>query len=315
MAELVRDDVLGNGFKSMDLLHSDDYEGKVKSVLVFRPTDLDSSKAILYVHGYIDYFFQEELADHFNKWGFNFYAVDLRKYGRAMMPHQRPNYTRKIDEYFVDIDSAIEQIKVDGNTEMILMGHSTGGLISSLYMNKVKDDYIKALLLNSPFFELNFSKIARRFLPLFMLFGKYFQNMRVNILPENYPQSLHKDYKGEWDFNIKWKPIVNYPMYFTWLRAIRKGHIELQSGLDIKVPTLVMYSDKSYKKSNWSDDIRVSDGVLDVKHIAKYADLIGKDVTKIEVVDAIHDMILSKKKVRDRVYTEMFNWIKLKGLV
>jgi len=129
------DDVLGKGFKSLDINHPDDYEGAVKSVLVFRPAKNQSTKAILYVHGYIDYFFQTELADQFNDWGYNFYAVDLRKYGRALMPHQRPNYAREMEEYFPDIDTAIEQIKSDGNTEMLLMGHSTGGLLTPLYLH------------------------------------------------------------------------------------------------------------------------------------------------------------------------------------
>lgn len=311
----MHDDVLGKGFKALDMVQPDDYEGEVKSVLVFRPSEKASKKAILYVHGYIDYFFQTELADHFNKWGFNFYAVDLRKYGRSLMPHQKPNFTRNVKEYFEDLESAISHIKQDGNEEMLLMGHSTGGLITSLFMDKQKDNYIKALLLNSPFFDLNIPSSARKLLPVFMWLGKIFENMKLNILPQNYPQSLHKDYKGEWDFNVAWKPIENYPMYFTWLRAIRKAHIELHSGLDISVPVLVMHSDKSFKKSKWADDIRISDGVLDVKHIAKFADVIGKDITKVEVTDAIHDMVLSQKLVRTKVYSEIDNWLKLKELL
>jgi len=311
----IKEDVLGKGFQSMEIQHGDDYEGKFKTVLVFRPSQESSHKAVLYVHGYIDYFFQTELADHFNEWGFNFYAVDLRKYGRALMPHQKPNFVRNISEYFEDLDAAIEQIKNDSNTEMILMGHSTGGLITSLYLDQYKNDYIKALILNSPFFELNIPKSTRRLLPIVMWLGKHFENMKMNILPQNYPQSLHKDYKGEWDFNVAWKPIENYPMYFTWLRAIRKAHIQLQSGLNISVPVLVMHSDKSFKKSVWDDDIRFSDGVLDVEHIAKFADVIGKDITKIEVKDAIHDMVLSQKPVRDKVYDEMYNWMRIKELL
>ena len=315
MTEFAQEDILGNGFRSMVINHDDDYEGEVISVITQRIAPKPTKKAVLYIHGYIDYFFQTELADHFNKWGFNFYAVDLRKYGRSMLPHQKPNYTRSMEEYFADLDTAITQIKADGNSEMILMGHSTGGLLTSLYLNKKNDNYIKALVLNSPFFDLNIPKFARRFLPLFMWLGKNFQNMKVNILPQNYPQSLHKDYKGEWDFNIAWKPIVNYPMYFTWMRAIRKGQIELQSGLNIKVPVLVMHSDKSYKKTKWDDDIQISDGVLDVKHIAKYADGIGTNVSKVEVVDAMHDMILSKYDVRKQVYDEMYKWLKSKSLL
>lgn len=316
MNEIKQTDVLGNGFMSMEINHPDDYEGKVKSVLVSRSAKQVSHKAVLYVHGYIDYFFQTELADHFNKWGFNFYAVDLRKYGRSLMPHQKPNFARNMQEYFPDLDTAIAQIKKDGNTEMILMGHSTGGLLTSLYLDKHNPDgYIKALLLNSPFFDLNIPSALRSVLPLPMWLGKKFENLSMDFLTQHYPKSLHKDYKGVWDFNIKWKPIVNFPFYFTWMRAIRLAQIRLHKGLDINVPVLVMHSDKSYKGRKWNDIIKEQDAVLDVVHIAKYADVIGKDVKKVEVVGAVHDMVLSKPDVRKKVYEEMYNWMKSKMLI
>ena len=309
------DDVLGNGFKSIIVEHPDDYEGKVRSVIIFRPSKKKSTKAILYVHGYIDYFFQEEMADHFNEWGFNFYAVDLRKYGRALMPHQKPNFARNLEEYYPDIDTAIERIKLDGNSEMIMMGHSTGGLLTSLYVHDKKDDFIKALLLNSPFFDLNIPSFLRTILPIPMWLGKKFENLNMSFLTEHYPRSLHKDYLGEWDFNLKWKPIENFPFYFTWMRAIRLAQIKLQAGLDIKVPILVMFSDKSYKSRKWSDDIKEQDGVLDVKHIAHFADVIGDNVTKVEIKKGVHDLVLSKKVVREHVYDVIYNWLEKEKLL
>jgi len=39
--------------------------------------------AVLYVHGFTDYFFQTGLADFFAARGLRFYALDLRKCGRA----------------------------------------------------------------------------------------------------------------------------------------------------------------------------------------------------------------------------------------
>jgi len=305
----MQDDVLGRGFKSMEINHPDDYEGKVKSVVVIRPAKQKSTRAILYVHGYIDYFFQTELADHFNEWGFNFYAVDLRKYGRSMMPHQKANFTRDMNEYFPDLDAAIAKIKSDGNTETLLMGHSTGGLLTPLYLAAQNDNYIKGLLLNSPFFDLNIPNLLRKVIALPMWLGKKFENFSIDFLPQHYPISLHKDYKGEWDFNTDWKPIVNFPFYFTWMRAIRLAQLKLQSGLNIKVPILVMHSDKSYKGRKWSDKVKEQDAVLDVEHIAKFADVIGENVTKVEVKGAVHDMVLSKPEVRKIVYSEMYNWM------
>ena len=76
-------DVLGDGYLRRTFQMPDDYEGKVVCTLVKKP-QLDSVKqAVLYIHGYNDYFFQKQLGDSVNAHGYNFYAMDLRKYGRS----------------------------------------------------------------------------------------------------------------------------------------------------------------------------------------------------------------------------------------
>ena len=67
-------------------------------------------------------------------------------------------------EYFADIDSSISQMKDDGIDEIILMGHSTGGLTTSLYMASNPDSDIRALILNSPFLDWNLSSFQEKFL-------------------------------------------------------------------------------------------------------------------------------------------------------
>ena len=311
-----QEDVLGPEYQACEIQQPDDYEGAVKCVVVRRQAEkLPSEKAVLYVHGFIDYFFQKELAEQINSWGLEFYAVDLRKYGRALMPHQKPNYCRSIEEYFEDIDAALNLMRENGIKSIVLMGHSTGGLTTPLFLNQYKGDDIKALLLNSPFFDFNVPGPLRMTLPAVMWLGKRFPNMKMDILPQHYPQSLHKDYKGEWDFDIRWKPIQNFPQYFAWIRAIRLAQVQLQSGLNITQPVLVMHSDKSYKKLSWSEEVRKSDAVLDVEHIAKYANRLGENVEQLTINDGLHDLVLSRKDVRDQVYREMENWLNKQGII
>ena len=71
-------DRLGEGFEAKTIAMPDDYSGKVVTTLVRSLSSCDTHKAVLYVHGYNDYFFQETLARTFNDSCFNFYAVDLR---------------------------------------------------------------------------------------------------------------------------------------------------------------------------------------------------------------------------------------------
>ena len=59
----------------------DDYEGKVIATLLRADSTAPSDRAVLYLHGYIDYFFQTHMAERFAGEEWNFYALDLRKYG------------------------------------------------------------------------------------------------------------------------------------------------------------------------------------------------------------------------------------------
>src|SRR5437870_3865316 len=71
-----RTDILGTPYESVELPLAPDEEGAVSATLVRRLVP-GSRRAVLYVHGYVDYFFQTHLADHFVEAGFSFYALDL----------------------------------------------------------------------------------------------------------------------------------------------------------------------------------------------------------------------------------------------
>ena len=155
-------DILGTGFEMQYIPHPDDYSGHVRSTVIRRLSKGTSRKSLLYVHGFSDYFLQAEMAGMFADNAYNFYAVDLRKYGRSLMAVQKMFQVRDIHEYFADIDSAVDIIRADGNDKVALLGHSTGGLTTSLYMSEAPSPLIKALILNSPFLDWNLPPLMRR---------------------------------------------------------------------------------------------------------------------------------------------------------
>lgn len=302
-----------HNFTINKLKSKDDYEGRVEATLISRLAADNSKKAILYVHGFVDYFFHNEFADWANSIGINFYAVDLRKYGRSLLPHQKPNNFRNHEEYFEDLDLAIDYIKgVDKNETLFLYGHSTGGLLTALYANNNRDnDMIKALILNSPFFDFNMSFLLKKLVPCISNIGKLFPNMTSpEKLKTGYAKSIHKDFNGDWKFNLDWKPIEGFGLNLGWINAIHTAQRELQTGLEIKCPVLVMYSAKSVKPGEYSEEMLDADSVLNVKDIAKYAKVIGPDVTEVEIKGGLHDLLLSKKDVRLKVYSVMTKFIK-----
>ncbi|PLX07595.1 MAG: alpha/beta hydrolase [Marinilabiliales bacterium] len=301
-----------HNFSLTKLNSPDDYEGRVEATLVSRKAEGSSTKALLYVHGFIDYFFHDKFADWANSMGFNFYAIDLRKYGRSILPHQKPNNFRDYKEYFEDFDLAFKEIlEIENNTEIVLYGHSTGGLLTSLYAHHQRDNSkIRSLILNSPFFEFNNPPALMAMIPLISALGKLFPNIKSpEGLKKGYAESLHLDYNGEWDFNLEYKPIEGFELNLGWISAIHRAQKEVQNGLDIKCPVLVMYSDKSVKPGNYIESMHTADAVLDVKHIAKYAKVLGDDVVEKEIIDGIHDLVLSQKTIRNRVYDTMSEFI------
>ena len=314
-AQSVEPDILP-GFSSETIALRPDDEGEVVATLVTRRRSAPTRKAVLYVHGYIDYFFNEELAERYNALGFDFYAIDLRKYGRSLRAHQTPNFARSLDEYFEELDAAVDRIRNrDGHTFLLYNGHSTGGLIGALYADARRDaGTIDAIFFNSPFFDLNASWLAEHLIELGSVLGVVRPDVDLpSTISPLWAQSIHKDYRGEWDFRLDWKPIEGFPTKAGWLHAITAGQTKLQKGLRIEAPVLVMFSTESSWPKEWSDVLYRTDSVLDVADIDRFSDVIGSDVTKVRIKDGVHDLVLSQKPVRENVYRELFDWVRSRG--
>ena len=98
------------GFEVLELPAPDDYDGRVVATLVRLPAGDAPRDAVLYVHGFIDYFFQHHLAERFAAEGYAFYALDLRKHGRSLLPHQHACCCKDISEYHDDLTRALAEI-------------------------------------------------------------------------------------------------------------------------------------------------------------------------------------------------------------
>lgn len=306
-------DYLGQEYTYRTFRMPDDYGGPVVSTLIKKAQTPGTDKAFLYVHGYNDYFFQKELADSVQAHGFNFYALDLRKYGRSLMAEQDTFFVKDIREYYADIDTAIYTILQEGNKNLVLMGHSTGGLITSLYQNdRAGQVPVKALVLNSPFLDMNMSWLLENVgVPVVSFLGKYFPDWEVQGRGLSmYAESLLKQYHGEWDYRTDWKLVYGHPIKAGWIRAIHRAHNRVQEGLNISVPILLMSSDKSVKeKGTWNEAYRHADIVLDVEDIQKYGRRLGDRVTPVSIPGGIHDLTLALPTVRGTVYAILFDWL------
>src|SRR3954449_9032511 len=98
------------GFEALELEFASDYDGAVVSTLVRLATPNAPRGAVLYVHGFSDYFFQRHMAERFAAEGYAFYALDLRKHGLSLGTAHHPNCYQDSAEYCSALDAALETI-------------------------------------------------------------------------------------------------------------------------------------------------------------------------------------------------------------
>lgn len=302
-------DILGPGYTARTLTLA----GGDIATLVHHPAAGNRRGAVLYVHGFVDYFFQTHVAEHFAARGYDFYAIDLRRYGRSLRADDIPYFVTDLATYYEELDLAVERIRADGHQHLAVLAHSTGGLVAPLWLHDRRDTtLVDGLVLNSPWLDLQRSLFHRTVVTKAIDVLGRIQPER--ILPEGlgsvYAGSIHKDYHGEWDFNTAWKPVAPVSLRAGWFRAIRRGHARLHRGLEPGVPVLVMHSDTSLlQQGTWSPDVMTADIVLDVDQMEQWAPSIGPNVTDITVRDGMHDLFLSSGPVRREAFARMDQWL------
>jgi alpha-beta hydrolase superfamily lysophospholipase len=304
------DELLGAPFEAETIPLDPDEEGAAEATLVRLAAPQPTRKAVLYVHGFNDYFFQVEWAQWWVDRGYDFYAVDLRKYGRSLRPHMTPCYVSDLELYFVDLDEAYARITTrDGHDSVVVAAHSTGGLILPLWLASRTPDEVTGLVLNSPWLDMHG--------PFWMRVGSNVMRQVGGYQPKReiprgaagfYGPSLHKDFDGEWNYELALKPNESRPIYAGWLRAVRLGQARLQSGLDLPYPTLVLTSGSTTRPTEMGEDVFGHDIVLDVEHMRRWSPQIARHVTLAPIEGAMHDVILSRPSVRARAYDELGRW-------
>jgi len=297
-------------------------EGDLIATLVRRGEAAQASNAVLAVHGYTDYFFNTELADRFAARGFAFYALDLQKCGRSWREGQTPHFTTDLARYHSELERALAVIAAEtGQARIWLYGHSAGGLIVTLWLDRLRERDLSAalgvsgLILNSPFFDLHGPAILRTAPTSAALIAlARLRKTRVVRKPTagGYGTTLHRDYSGEFDYNLDWKPLGGFPVTLGWINAVRRGHARLHRGLDVGVPNLILRSDHSVTEQPRvadPDAIQRGDAVLNVRQIARWSGCVGNHTTIAPITDAKHDVFLSLAEPRAAAYDELDRWL------
>lgn len=323
-------DVLGDEFEQLTLPLGSDEEGEVVATLV---RALPASRSpirrllhedpplndadVLYVHGWSDYFFQKRLARVFTARGARFYALDLRKYGRSLREGQTPGFVDDLATYDDDIAAALDAMGWQPTTgrhdrRLVLVGHSTGGLILTLWADR-HPGVPSALILNSPWLEFQLPRYQRETIaPLVSLQARRHPLDRAPQIDFGFyarAQQESADPDDPVEVNLAWRPEQTMPVHAGWLHAILEGHARVDDGLAIDVPVCVLLSSRSARPFRWSDELTRADSVLIVNDVARAALKLGPVVTIVRIDGALHDVFLSRHDARDDAYRRLARWV------
>lgn len=341
-------DVLGEGFQCRSFQLPEDEEGEVFTTLIRHlPAEdpvMRSGKTpwlplitpklppftVLYIHGRNDYFFQTELARQISSAGGHFYAIDLRKYGRSLRPWQTIGYIDDLNLYDQDLKIVIQEIKeTHKNLPFFLMGHSTGGLVATLWAWRHAGQ-CAGLILNSAWLELQALAPLRPALQ--HVVGKLAKHHPRSTVThsesDHYWRSLKKGWAGSgfdlpahlsnfrddpavagWQFFDQWKRPESYPAPAAWLEAVMYGQQQIAEEVHLACPILSLCAKDSSLHGQWNPGVFDTDIVLDVQAIVERAAHLSDHVT-IARLAGRHDLALSDPKTRERYYQTISDWIR-----
>lgn len=302
-------DFLGSGFEQRELFAGTKTAGTLVRFVDRSAQTAIRTTALLYVHGWSDYYFNTELADFVTSRGWRFYALDLPEHGRSLRPGGNPGYLPSAEYYLESIGAALEALEADGPGPVVLMGHSTGGLAVALEAQR-RPERLAALVLSSPWLVAHGGRVAGRMLE-FALAGRVTARPdQVIPLPSRgyFWRAIAREAGGEWDLREDLRPRTAFPVRAGWLHGILSAQRELLGGPAVSVPAVLLASTRSDTGLVWREHMRSRDAVLSIGPMRRAANAVCRRLDEVLVEGGLHDVLLSAPAVRRYAYARLGAW-------
>ena len=266
-----------------------------------------NNKALIWIPGYNDYYYNFYVGEKFLNNGFDIYALKLRRYKQENL--KDIFYCDDLNEYIEDINNIFPKILEKNYKKIVLYGHSMGGLVSSIYCKEGEyKDKISHLILNSPFFDFKLGFFEKIFLYYIVYYISYlFPKKLIRPLDFNKKNYLTLNIKKRFYLNDKYKLHILSPVYASWIKTIIDYQYKIQyQNLNLNIPILVLYCEKS---SNFTNSNQTGDDTLNINDIKKYSNNLGKNLKTYQFNNAIHDIFSSTLDIINKALDITFNWL------
>ncbi|ASK66499.1 alpha/beta hydrolase [Brachybacterium avium] len=307
------DPLLGEGYETYRIDLGSDDEGPLVGTLIHRepgssPEAVAGRPPILLMHGWSDYILDRELMEHLGHRGHDVWGLDLRKHGRSLLPGQTATAIDHLSRYDAEIGAALRLIGRD--RPPVLLAHSTGGLTATLWAQR-NPGTVAGLALNSPWLEMHLGPVTRALarVPVRLLAERLRRRPILPVGSAHVARASHRDFGGAYDYDLALKPPGGHPFPAVTLNAIIDGQRRLAAAGPLTIPVLVLHSDRTRIGHRFSEQMRRSDSVLNVRTLAAAAAALGPQVQIDAVPGARHDVFLSDADARSWATEILDDWL------
>tara|TARA_B100000902_G_scaffold390731_1_gene440178 strand:+ start:1246 stop:2133 length:888 start_codon:yes stop_codon:yes gene_type:complete len=246
----------------------------------------NNSKCILWLPGRNDYFYHYHISSKL--YNYDIYSPFYRNCHE--LKDDVSDYIYDISLIKKEIDIMYEYFNLNNYDEVILYGHSTGGLIAILYQ-EYTENKINKIILNAPWLHYKFKFIDH------YLFNYFFYYV-IPYLPE-YDLTTNRSFKdnkymlmlsSKFNINKLYKKNYNTPVISSWFRNIIKYQSDISNNkIKLKYDTLILISDHTAKFKG----AETGDEILDIEQHLKQISKLGDKVKLNLIKDATHDVLSS----------------------
>lgn len=225
----------------------------------YKVVNKDAKAVIVIVHGYCEFWCKyHEYVWYLWQAGYTVYFLEQRGHGysEGKLPEHDVVYIDKFDTYVNDLQEFIQNVVKQGGESLplLLLAHSMGGAVASLYLEKHPETF-KAALLSSPMIMMNTGKMTSFKLKLVKLYMILFHKQKSLCPGQHYfnPVSnfANSSTLSEVRFNYLFSKRIDDMHYQTagaslgWvMAAVDVTQQILKDADNIKIPIVLMQAGK-----------------------------------------------------------------------